>query len=56
MKKKMTPEQWADKRALQRIDKFDKEIARQIKKREAKAEEKGEEAMCQMENFPEWKK
>lgn len=53
MKKKMTPEQWADKRALQRIERFGKEIERQAKSRERKADEKAKEALCQKtKNFP----
>jgi hypothetical protein len=53
MKKKMTPEQWADKRALQRIERFGKEIERQAKCRERKADEKAKEALCQKtKNFP----
>lgn len=47
MKKKLTPEQWADKRALQRIERFGKEIERQKKKKEEKAEEKAKEVVCQ---------
>lgn len=46
MKKKLTPEQWADKRALQRIERFGKEIERQKKKKEEKAEDNAKEVLC----------
>lgn len=47
MKKKLTPEQWADKRALQRIERFGKEIERQKKIKEEKAENNAKEVLCQ---------